>query len=360
MGPNMIFRQLFDRESCTYTYLLADEQTREAVLIDPVRELIDRDAQVVSELGLTLTHTLETHVHADHVTGSGLLRQKLGSKSVLSARGGAPCVDVAVEHGDVVTFGNHRIEVRATPGHTNTCTSYYVPEMGAIFTGDALFIRGCGRTDFQEGSPETLYQSIHEQIFSLPDSTSIYPGHDYKGRTVSTVGEEKAWNPRLGGGKTIGEFAGIMNNLNLSPPKKLHEAVPANQRCGLPLPVTGEGAVKIAGWAPIIRSQEGVPEVTVAWVAANSGSFRLVDVREQAEWTGPLGHIDGAELVPLKTVADALVGADRMAPVVVLCRSGGRSGTAAQLLESMGFAKVASMAGGMTTWNDSSLPIASV
>ncbi len=355
----MIFRQLFDRESCTYTYLLADEQSREAVLIDPVRELIDRDAQVVAELGLTLTHTLETHVHADHVTGSGLLRQKLGSKSVLSARGGAPCVDIAVEHGDVVTFGSHRIEVRATPGHTNTCTNYYVPELGAIFTGDALFIRGCGRTDFQEGNPETLYQSIHEQIFSLPDDTSIYPGHDYKGRTVSTVGEEKAWNPRLGGGKTVEEFAGIMNNLNLSPPKKLHEAVPANQRCGLPLPVAGEGAVRIAGWAPIIRSQEGVPEVTVAWVAANRSGFRLVDVRQPDEWTGPLGHIDGAELIPLKTVTDALLDADRMAPIVVVCRAGGRSGTAAQLLESMGFAKVASMAGGMTTWNDSSLPIAS-
>ena len=162
----------------------------------------------------------------------------------------------------------------------------------------------------------------------------------------------------LGGGRTVDEFAAIMNNLNLAPPKKLHEAVPANQRCGLPLPVEGAGAVKIAGWAPIIRNEDGVPEVTVAWVAANASNFRLVDVRNPDEWEGPLGHIASAELVPLPTVANALADADRLAPVVVLCRSGGRSGTAAQLLESMGFAKVASMAGGMLAWNDSSLPLA--
>ena len=309
----MIFRQLFDRESCTYTYLLADDATGDAILIDPVRELIDRDLQILAELGLTLRYTLETHVHADHVTASGLLRQKLGSKSVLSARGGAPCVDVAVEDGDTIRFGRHHVEVRATPGHTDGCTSYYVEDLGAVFTGDALFIRGCGRTDFQQGSPQTLYASIHDKIFSLPDTTKVYPGHDYKGRTVSTVGEEKAHNPRLGGGKTVDEFAAIMNNLNLAPPKKLHEAVPANQRCGLPLPIDGAGAVKIAGWAPIIRNEDGVPEVTVAWVAANAAEFRLVDVRNPDEWDGPLGHIASAELVPLPTVANALADADRLA-----------------------------------------------
>ena len=348
----MIFRQLFDRESCTYTYLLADAGTREAVLIDPVRELIDRDVQLLQDLDLTLVYTLETHVHADHVTASGLLRQRLGSRSVLSARGGAPCVDVAVEDGDVIQFGRHRIEARATPGHTDGCTSYYVPDLAAIFTGDALFIRGCGRTDFQQGSPQTLYRSIHDQVFTLPDATSVYPGHDYKGRTVSTVGEEKAHNPRLGGGRTLAEFAAIMDNLNLAPPTKLHEAVPANQRCGLPLPVVGDDAVRNTGWAPIIRSQEGVPEVTVAWVAASASAVRLVDVREPAEWTGPLGHIASAERVPLATLSTALQDADRMQPIVVLCRSGGRSGTAALLLESMGFARVASMAGGMTAWNE--------
>ncbi len=235
----MLFRQLFDRESCTYTYLLADEESGDAVLIDPVRELIDRDVQTLQELGLTLRYTLDTHVHADHVTASGLLRQRLGSESVLSARGDVACVDVAVQDGDVIPFGAHRIEVRATPGHTDTCTSYYVPALSAIFTGDALLIRGCGRTDFQQGDPEVLYRSIHEQIFTLPDATWIYPAHDYKGRTVSTVGEEKAHNPRVGGGKTVQEFTAIMDNLNLAPPQKLHEAVPANQRCGLPLPQDG-------------------------------------------------------------------------------------------------------------------------
>ena len=145
----MLFRQLFDRESCTYTYLLADEQSREAILIDPVRELLQRDLTLLGELGLTLRYTFETHVHADHVTASGLLRQQLGSQSVLSARGGAPCVDVAAEDGQQLSFGQHTVTCLATPGHTDGCMSFFVPDLDAVFTGDALFIRGCGRTDFQ-------------------------------------------------------------------------------------------------------------------------------------------------------------------------------------------------------------------
>jgi len=349
----MIFRQLFDRESCTYTYLLADEATREAVLIDPVRELVDRDMQVLAELDLTLEYTLETHVHADHITASGTLRQRLGSESVLSARGGADCADHAVVHGDVIHVGDLAIEVRETPGHTNTCVSYYVPALGMIFTGDALMIRGCGRTDFQEGDSETLYRSVHEQVFTLPADTKIYPGHDYKGRTVTTVAEEKAHNPRLGGGNSVEQFVQIMANLNLSQPKKITVAVPANQNCGLP--VTG----KVAGWAPIVRSGSGIPEITVGWLAEHVGNgVRIIDVREPAEYTGELGHIDGSDLVPLATIGHAADAWDREQPIVTVCKSGKRSGDAAQVLESMGFMRVASATGGMTAWNDSSLPIA--
>jgi len=342
----MIFRQLFDRESCTYTYLLGDEKTREAALIDPVRELADRDVQILSELGLKLKYTLETHVHADHVTASGALRKRLGSKSVLSAHAGADCADVTVAHGDAIEFGSVRLEVRETPGHTNTCVSYYVPDEDMIFTGDALMIRGCGRTDFQQGSSETLYASVHEQVFSLPEHTRIYPGHDYKGRTQTTVAEEKVHNPRLGGGNTVAQFTEIMNNLNLSQPAKIAVAVPANQHCGLPF----EG--KVSGWAPVVRSSIGVPEVTIDWVHSfQNEDIRIIDVREPEEWSGELGHIEGAELVPLATLGKAAADWSRAEPVAVVCRSGGRSGTGALLLESMGFMRVASMAGGMLDWN---------
>lgn len=231
----MLFRQLFDPESSTYTYLLADERTHEALLIDPVRDQVERDAQLLAELGLTLRYSLETHVHADHITASGILRQRLGSKSVLSAAAGAGCPDVLIEDGQALSVGSITVRARHTPGHTNGCVTYVVCAEGEAmaFTGDALLIRGCGRTDFQQGDSRTLYRSVHERIFSLPDDTCVYPGHDYQGRTMSTVGEEKRYNPRLGMGKTVDEFVQTMANLKLAYPKKMAEAVPANMRCGL-------------------------------------------------------------------------------------------------------------------------------
>ncbi len=230
----MIFRQLFDRESCTYTYLLGDEATGEAVLIDPVIEHVTRDMQLVAELGLSLKYTLETHVHADHVTGSGTLRRCLGSRSVMCVTGGADCADVLVNDGDELAFGAERVVVVTTPGHTNTCVSYHLPEHGLLFTGDTLFVRGCGRTDFQSGDARTLYRSVHEKVFTLPEDTRIFPGHDYKGRTSSTVAEEREHNPRLGSGNTEDDFVEIMENLNLGLPAKMHIALPANLNCGLP------------------------------------------------------------------------------------------------------------------------------
>ena len=225
----MMLRQLFDRSSCTYTYLLADGS--EALLIDPVFEHARRDAALIRELGLTLRYTLETHVHADHITASGTMRQRVGSKSVLSAAAGADCADITVNHGDAIEFGSVRIEVRATPGHTSTCVSYYLPKQGMIFTGDALMIRGCGRTDFQEGSAETLYDSVHGKLFTLPPKTLVYPAHDYKGRRCSTIGEEMRSNPRLT--KTKSEFVDLMANLGLPYPMKIDASLPANLMCGI-------------------------------------------------------------------------------------------------------------------------------
>jgi len=224
----MLLRQLFDQESSTYTYLLADEVAGEAVLIDPVREQIERDMKLLTELGLRLSYVLETHVHADHVTSAGLLRERTGAKTCASGSG-APCVDVQLRHGDVVRVGDLAITALATPGHTDDGMSFLVN--GHVVTGDTLLVRGCGRADFQNGSPESLYESITGVLFALPDAVVVLPGHDYRGHTQTTIGEEKRLNPRIAG-KSKAEFVTIMNGLNLPAPKKLAEAVPANRACG--------------------------------------------------------------------------------------------------------------------------------
>ncbi len=227
----MEIRQLFDAESSTYTYLVWDAKTREAALIDSVDTQIDRDLQLISELGLDLKYTLETHIHADHITASGKIREKLGSKAVVHRNSESDCADILVADGDSIQLGNRQIQILETPGHTDTCISYSID--GVVFTGDALLIRGCGRTDFQAGDASQLYDSIHTKLFSLPDDTIIYPAHDYRGFCCSTIGEEKSHNPRLGNNRPKQEFVNLMNALDLDPPKKIAEAVPGNLECGL-------------------------------------------------------------------------------------------------------------------------------
>uniref|UniRef100_A0A8D0BEX9 Persulfide dioxygenase ETHE1, mitochondrial n=1 Tax=Salvator merianae TaxID=96440 RepID=A0A8D0BEX9_SALMN len=227
----LLFRQLFESESFTYTYLLADVKTKEAVLIDPVLETAKRDSTLVKQLGLNLIYAANTHCHADHITGTGLLKKLLpGCRSVISKDSGA-VADVFLEEGDVLKFGTFTLEARATPGHTDGCLTYVLNDSIMAFTGDALLIRGCGRTDFQQGSPETLYKSVHEKIFTLPGHCLIYPAHDYTGQTVSSVEEERTLNPRLTLPKEA--FVELMNNLNLPKPKKIDFAVPANLKCGV-------------------------------------------------------------------------------------------------------------------------------
>ncbi|MDX8391927.1 MAG: MBL fold metallo-hydrolase [Mariprofundaceae bacterium] len=224
----MLFRQLFDADTWTYTYLLADEQSREAVLIDPVSEQVERDMALTDELGLTLKYVLDTHVHADHVTGNGALRDRTGCQTGVSGRGGADCADLQLKEGDVFTFGAYQIKVLETPGHTDGCLSFLCGDK--VFSGDALFVRGCGRTDFQQGDAGELYDSITGKLYALPNTTWVYPGHDYRGMTVTTIGEEKKHNPRINLGRE--GFIELMGNLNLAQPKKIHEAVPANLACG--------------------------------------------------------------------------------------------------------------------------------
>ncbi|XP_014216617.1 persulfide dioxygenase ETHE1, mitochondrial [Copidosoma floridanum] len=230
----MIFfggKDMFDPVSCTYTYLLADVDSKESVIIDPVIEWAERDSELIRELGLNLVYALNTHVHADHITGTGTLKRLLpGCMSVISKESGAQA-DILLNHGGRVPFGKNSLTAFMTPGHTAGCMTYVCEKQGIAFTGDTLLIRGCGRTDFQGGSSETLYQSVHSVIFKLPDNFKLYPAHDYKGLTVTTVAEEKTYNPRLT--KSLEEFIEIMKNLNLSKPKMIDKAVPANKVCGL-------------------------------------------------------------------------------------------------------------------------------
>mmetsp|Transcript_24929 Transcript_24929/g.62823 ORF Transcript_24929/g.62823 Transcript_24929/m.62823 type:complete len:368 (-) Transcript_24929:244-1347(-) len=248
----LLFRQLFDAQfgSSTYTYLLADAGTKEAVLIDPVLELVDRDLALIEQLGLKLKYAINTHCHADHITGTGEIKKRQPHvKSGIAKASGAKA-DIFYEHGDTISFGGHQLKVLATPGHTSGCICFYTTSAGGLaFTGDALLIRGCGRTDFQGGSAETLFQSVHEQLFTLPDATTVYPAHDYKGQTASSIGEEKAFNPRLS--KSKAEFVDIMANLNLPYPKKIgaHVTDPPTMLPPLSmLPITAAFPVRIDGY----------------------------------------------------------------------------------------------------------------
>ncbi|XP_060672446.1 persulfide dioxygenase ETHE1 homolog, mitochondrial-like isoform X1 [Ziziphus jujuba] len=235
----LLFRQLFEKDSSTYTYLLADvsHPDKPALLIDPVDKTAERDLSLVKELGLKLIYAMNTHVHADHITGTGLIKTKVPAvKSVISEASKSKA-DLLIQAGDKIYFGDLFLEVRSTPGHTLGCVTYVTgdgpdqPQPRMAFTGDALLIRGCGRTDFQGGSSHELYKSVHSQIFTLPKDTLIYPAHDYKGFTVSTVAEEMLYNPRLTRDEET--FRYIMENLNLPYPKMIDLAVPANMVCGL-------------------------------------------------------------------------------------------------------------------------------
>jgi glyoxylase-like metal-dependent hydrolase (beta-lactamase superfamily II) len=352
----MIFRQLFDPQSSTYTYLLADSLTREAVLIDPVFEHARRDAALIGELGVKLLFTLETHVHADHVTGASLLKRRLGSIIALSKDSGAEGADRYLADGDIVAFGMRTLEARATPGHTNGCMSYVLDDRSKAFTGDALLIRGCGRTDFQQGSAPLLFHSVRERLFSLPDDCLLYPAHDYRGITASSVGEEKKYNPRLA--ESIGEadFVGYMTNLGLAHPKLMDVAVPANLRCGRP---DKEDMTNTADtdWAPLAMTFAGIWELQPDWVAENPGRAQVLDVREPDEFTGALGRIKGAKLIPLGSLLHNIEQISKEQPVVVVCRSGARSAQATVMLKNAGFARVANLAGGMLRWRAQRLPV---
>ncbi|MCM1982227.1 MBL fold metallo-hydrolase [Lyngbya confervoides] len=226
----MLFRQLFDPETSTYSYLMADEGTREAVLVDSVADQVPRDWKLLQELRLTLKYCLETHVHADHITGAGQLRELSGCETLVPEQAQVSCATRTLKDGETLRLANLTIQAIATPGHTDSHLSYLV-NGDRLLTGDSLLIRGCGRTDFQSGDAGLMYDHVVGRLFSLPDQTRVYPGHDYRGHTVSTIGEERQFNPRFQG-KTRQDFIEFMATLNLPSPKKMAIAVPANQECG--------------------------------------------------------------------------------------------------------------------------------
>ena len=348
----MIFVQLFDQVSSTYTYLLADAGSRKAVLIDCVFEKHARDLALIRELELELVAVLDTHCHADHVTGAWLMKTALGCRVGLAGTYGARHVDLPLSHGNVIRFGAEALEARATPGHTDGCLSFVSAENDRVFTGDALLVRGAGRTDFQQGSAHRLFHSIREQLFTLPDACAVYPAHDYEGRTSSTIGEERRYNPRIGGAVREEDFVGYMENLGLPHPKQLDLALPANLRSGEPedgrLPAEPE-------WAPVVTTYGGVPELPPEWVASHRGRVNLLDVRSRSELTAELGSLADVQSIPLDELRSRVseVRADK--PVVILCQTGKRSALATQILKKAGL-RAANVAGGMIRWRELGLP----
>ncbi|NIC41404.1 MBL fold metallo-hydrolase [Aquabacterium sp. A08] len=333
--------QLFDPDSSTYTYVLFDVATREALIIDPVDLQLERDLAVLRDYGLRLVWTVETHAHADHITSAGKLAEHAGAKTAAPAGCGITTALRQLHDGDTLAFGGHTLRVLATPGHTAGSVSYLWEAAGErhVFTGDTLLINGCGRTDFQSGSAEALYHSLTEVLFRLPDDTTVWPGHDYQGRTHSSIGQEKAGNARVAG-KTRDEFVALMSGLNLPRPKRIDEAVPANLTSGQRHDADGallQVPRPAAGYA-------GDVSPLLAWQWVQAGEAVLVDVRTDAEreWVGyvpdavPLAwkQWPGMAMNPgFDAGVQAAAGGRKL---VLLCRSGVRSIAAAKRATELG------------------------
>ena len=344
----MIFRQLYDNVSSTFTYLLADERTKEAIIIDTVYELFDRDLALIRELDLNLKYVLDTHCHADHITGAWRMKMKTGAKVGLAGIYGAENVDLPLKEGDVIRFGEYAIRVLATPGHTSGCLSFVTLDEANVFTGDCLMIRSAGRTDFQQGDSHKMFESIKKRLFCLPENCRVFPAHDYDGRCSSTIGEEKKFNTRIGGQASESDFVELMKNLNLPHPKKIKEALPANLRSGKPELALDEKR----SWGAIEITYDGMAQVSADWVLGHLNEICLVDVREPSEGDEEYGYISGALKIPLRQLLEKIGELSKLKPIVTVCRSGKRSAQAVVLLEKNGFEKVASLKRGMIGWRE--------
>ncbi len=336
----MIFRQLFDQASSTYTYLLASRPGGEGLIIDPVLEKVDRYLQLVSELDLKLVKALDTHLHADHITGLGALRDRTHCITVMGEQTKADVVSMRLGDGDRLTIEGLALDAIYTPGHTDDSYSFVLPDR--VFTGDTLLIRGTGRTDFQNGDPRAEYESIFGRLLKLPDTTLVYPAHDYKGDTVSTIGEEKAFNPRLQV-KSVEEFADLMNNLKLPNPKMMDVAVPANMKIGL-----AQEEIARRGWA--VKAREAQRMIGLSDVA-------LIDLRERSERERH-GEIAGSLHVPYPSLQENIRRGGILYELAKLagkrllfyCAFGERSAMAVQAAHEAGLTAACHIDGGLDAW----------
>jgi sulfur dioxygenase len=334
----MIFRQLFDSVSGTYTYVLASRKGGEALIIDPVLDKVERYIQLMNELDLKLVKAIDTHLHADHITGLGALRDRTQCVTVMGEQTKADVVSMRVRDGEKVGIEGLDLDVIYTPGHTDDSYSFTLPDR--VFTGDTLLIRGTGRTDFQNGDARAQYESIFNRLLKLPDETFVYPAHDYKGETVSTIGEERAFNPRLRV-KSVAEYEQLMANLHLPNPKMMDVAVPANMRVGLP-----QEEIAKRGWA--VSGEELAKLIATPDVA-------LVDLREVRE-IDKNGAVENAIRVPFRAVAEAVkpggalyaIGGTKQ--LVFLCAYGERSAMAVQAAQEAGFKAARHLNGGLSNW----------
>jgi len=341
-SPHLTVKQLFDRESCTYTYLLIDAETGEGAIIDAVLETFDRDMQIINELGVELLYAIETHAHADHITSAGKLREMIGAKLVYGESTGIQAIDIPLRDGDTIRLGHYQIRAISTPGHTNGCTSYFCD--GMLFSGDTLLIRGCGRADFQDGDPGTLYDSITQKLFTLADDTIVYPAHDYNGRTSSTIGEEKAWNPRLGGNRSRDEFIAIMNNLNLDMPKRIHEAVPANLSVGINFDANR-----------YLMQDFDMNDLHRVW-QDRPDNVLVMDNRTPEEYAR--GHVPGSRNIPMGTENELVDELRRYDKIYVYCRSGRRAQTTTTNLNFQGLHQIVCIGhSGMPDWEKAGYPV---
>ena len=340
--PYIGFRQLLDQDTWTFTYLLWDLDNREGIIIDPVREQFERDLCLVGELGVRMGYALDTHVHADHVTSLGMLREEMGLQTAVGEPSGVPCADIMLNDGYTLGFGRHTLTALATPGHTDACTSFKVENM--VFTGDALLIRGCGRTDFQQGDPEMLYRSITQKLYALPNETLVYPGHDYNGKSVSTIGEEKQYNARIPSTQTESDFAELMNSLNLPRPKHIDEAVPANMGCGISVD-HGHLTEEVFG----VRDLQKI-------LTALSENEVVIDCRTPDEYEA--GHIPGAINLPMGKELDQLGELQDYRKIYLYCYSGRRSQSVFATLTSKGLDNLVCLgSSGMAEWKKFGYPV---
>ena len=344
----MIFRQLFDQTSGTYSYLMASRKGGEALIIDPVLEKVDRYLQLIHELDLKLVKAVDTHLHADHITGLGALRDKTHCITVMGEQTKADTVSMRLSDGEKLTIEGISLDVIYTPGHTDDSYSFLMQDR--VFTGDTLLIRGTGRTDFQNGDPRAQFESLFGRLLKLPDTTLVYPAHDYKGDTVSTIGEEKACNPRLQV-KSIDEYVELMNNLKLANPKMMDVVVPVNLKIGL-----HQEEVARRGWAVTARD---------ALALLGRSDVILIDLRETAERERH-GTIAGALHVPYPALQENIYAGGTLHELaratnkrlLFYCAFGERSAMAVQAAQDVGLSTASHIEGGINAWKNANGPLA--